>query len=72
MIRRMDDAPKLVNPSGWVSERIFEKQAHNEPRAEHPGPSYDDSDDSTSPPTTANTNPHIVQEKEDLPGRRDQ
>lgn len=21
MIRRMDDAPKLINPSGWISER---------------------------------------------------
>ena len=21
MIRRMDEAPKLVNPSGWISER---------------------------------------------------
>ncbi|VDC02697.1 unnamed protein product [Peniophora sp. CBMAI 1063] len=74
MIRRMDDAPKLVNPSGWISERILnEKQTYNEPRAEHPGPSSGESDGSTSPPTTASTIPHIVEEKEvDSEGRRDQ
>ncbi|KZV69989.1 hypothetical protein PENSPDRAFT_651888 [Peniophora sp. CONT] len=73
MIRRMDDAPKLVNPSGWISERIMnEKQALNDPKAEQPIPSSEDSDDSTSPPTTASTIPQIVEEKEEDPeGRRD-
>ena len=64
MIRRMDDAPKLVNPSGWITERILsEKHSYNEPRVDNPGPSSEDSDDS-SPPTTASTIPQIVEEKE--------
>lgn len=35
MIRRMDDAPRLVDPSGWISSG--EAEAHNQRRAELEG-----------------------------------
>ncbi|KAI0628944.1 cation transport protein-domain-containing protein [Trametes polyzona] len=31
MIRRVEGAPKLVDPSGWISERVSEQQAQNDP-----------------------------------------
>lgn len=32
MIRRMDDAPKLVNPSGWISEAAATRSQSQIPR----------------------------------------
>lgn len=46
MIRRMDDAPKLVNPSGWISEgdsNAARKGSITEDRAESGTPLHDSS-----------------------------
>lgn len=40
MIRRMDDAPKLVNPSGWISEGAAPRTPPASPASEHAGPHF--------------------------------
>jgi hypothetical protein len=58
MIRRVDGVPQLVNPSGWISERVPEKSApvqgpsvrvvdaHSEPAASASPSEYESSEPS--------------------------
>jgi hypothetical protein len=59
MIRRMDDAPKLVNPSGWLSEgHVPSGSSHPQPKTLADNPSNEPSS-SSMPRSKRNHRPSI-------------